>query len=96
MGQNGSEVQPVSNNQQLYQKVAKISKVLTIFWSIIIFSPVLIIFSPLWVSAFCVYWMYSYGTGKHPIGADLVDLARDAILETVDEMKNKVEQLGKV
>ncbi|GJR99575.1 probable enoyl-CoA hydratase 2, mitochondrial [Tanacetum coccineum] len=36
----------------------------------------------------------SYVTGKHPIGADQVDLARDAIFETVDEVKNKVEQLG--
>nr|GEV70578.1 oleosin 1-like [Tanacetum cinerariifolium] len=95
MARNGSEVQPVSNNQQLYQNIAKISKVATIFWSIIIFSPVLIIFSPLWVPAFFVYWMYSYFTGRHPIGADQVVLARDAIFETVDEVKNKVEQLGK-
>lgn len=95
MAQNGSEVQPVSNNQQLYQKVAKTLKVVTIFWSIIVFNPVLIIFSPLWVPAFFVYWMYSYVTGKHPIGSEQVDLARDAILDAVDEVKNKVEQLGK-
>ncbi|GKC69008.1 oleosin 1-like protein, partial [Tanacetum coccineum] len=42
-----------------------------------------------------MYWMYSYVTGKHPIVADQVNLARDAIFETVDEVKNKVEQLGK-
>uniref|UniRef100_A0A251SVE4 Putative oleosin n=1 Tax=Helianthus annuus TaxID=4232 RepID=A0A251SVE4_HELAN len=62
---------------------------------VLLFSPVLIIFGPVWAPLFLIYWVYNYLTGKHPIGAGKVDYVRDKIVESVEEVKNKVEQLGK-
>ncbi|KAH6771729.1 oleosin 1 [Perilla frutescens var. hirtella] len=44
------------------------------------------------VASFVFYWMYRYATGKHPIGADQLDRARDKIAHTAYDVKEKAEQ----
>ncbi|MFS7980395.1 putative oleosin [Helianthus anomalus] len=85
MAQNASDHQP---------NVGKTVKGVTVGGVVLLFSPVLIIFGPVWVPLFLIYWVYNYLTGKHPVGADKVDYARHKIAESVEEVKNKVEQLG--
>lgn len=46
------------------------------------------------VATFVFYWMYSYVTGKHPIGADKIDRARETIAHAAKEMRDKAEQYG--
>ncbi|XP_022881124.1 oleosin 1-like [Olea europaea var. sylvestris] len=45
-------------------------------------------------ASFVFYWMYRYATGKHPIGADELDRAREKLAHTAHDMKEKVEQFG--
>ncbi|KAL2472517.1 Oleosin 18.5 kDa [Abeliophyllum distichum] len=76
---------------------------------LVIFSPVLVpaaitlivIFAGFLASGglgatatFVFYWMYRYATGKHPIGADELDRAREKIAHTAHDIKEKVEQYG--
>lgn len=76
---------------------------------LLIFSPVLVpaaitlflIFAGFLASggfgataSFIFYWMYRYATGKHPIGADQLDRAREKIANAAREMKDKAENLG--
>lgn len=76
---------------------------------LLIFSPVLVpaaitlflIFAGFLASggfgataSFIFYWMYRYATGKHPIGADQLDRAREKIAHAAREMKDKAENLG--
>lgn len=76
---------------------------------LVIFSPVLVpaaialflIFAGFLASggfgasaSFVFYWMYRYATGKHPIGADELDRAREKLAHTAHDMKEKVEQFG--
>ncbi|KAL3499673.1 hypothetical protein ACH5RR_038766 [Cinchona calisaya] len=76
---------------------------------LVIFSPVLVpatitvflIFAGFFVSgglgataSFVFYWMYRYATGKHPIGADQLDRAREKLALAAREMKDKAEHYG--
>lgn len=76
---------------------------------LVIFSPVLVpaaialflIFAGFLASggfgasaSFVFYWMYRYATGKHPIGADELNRAREKLAHTAHDMKEKVEQFG--
>lgn len=45
-------------------------------------------------ASFIFYWMYRYATGKHPIGADQLDRAREKIAHAAKEMKDRAEHLG--
>ncbi|WMV43532.1 hypothetical protein MTR67_036917 [Solanum verrucosum] len=45
-------------------------------------------------ATFVFYWMYRYTTGKHPIGADKLDYARDRLAHAAHDIKEKAEQLG--
>lgn len=45
-------------------------------------------------ATFVLVWMYRYATGKHPIGADQLDRAREKIAGAAREMKEKAEHLG--
>ncbi|KAK1419032.1 hypothetical protein QVD17_28188 [Tagetes erecta] len=83
------------HQSHLSEKRARIVKVATISGGALVLSPMLTILSPVWVPAFFVYWIYSYAIGQRPIGADKVDHARKKIVERVEEVKNKVEHLGK-
>ncbi|KAL1531189.1 hypothetical protein AAHA92_33897 [Salvia divinorum] len=44
------------------------------------------------VASFVFYWMYRYATGKHPIGADKIDRARDKIAHATHDAKEKADQ----
>ncbi|XP_057799891.1 oleosin Cor a 13-like [Salvia miltiorrhiza] len=46
------------------------------------------------VASFVFYWMYRYATGKHPIGADQIDSARDKIAHAAHDVKDKAEHYG--
>lgn len=46
------------------------------------------------VASFVFYWMYRYATGKHPIGAEQIDRARDKIAHAAHDVKEKAEQYG--
>ncbi|GFQ06977.1 oleosin 16 kDa [Phtheirospermum japonicum] len=76
---------------------------------LVIFSPVLVpaaitlflIFAGFVTSSgfgatasFVFYWMYRYATGKHPIGADQLDRARERITHAAYDVKEKAEHLG--
>nr|XP_027081508.1 oleosin 1-like isoform X1 [Coffea arabica]XP_027081509.1 oleosin 1-like isoform X2 [Coffea arabica] len=76
---------------------------------LVIFSPVLVpaavtfflilagffISGGLGVTAtFIFYWMFRYATGKHPIGADQLDRAREKIAHAAKEMRDKAEHFG--
>ncbi|KAG8390226.1 hypothetical protein BUALT_Bualt01G0061800 [Buddleja alternifolia] len=39
-------------------------------------------------------WIYRYVTGKHPIGADQLDTAKDKLAVKAREMKHKAEEIG--
>ncbi|KAL5569779.1 hypothetical protein UlMin_026354 [Ulmus minor] len=39
-------------------------------------------------------WVYGYVTGKHPPGADQLDLARHKLASKAREMKDRAEQFG--
>ncbi|XP_038876351.1 oleosin 1-like [Benincasa hispida] len=39
-------------------------------------------------------WIYRYVTGKHPPGADQLDLARHKLASKAREMKDRAEQFG--
>ncbi|CAI9097059.1 OLC1v1033358C1 [Oldenlandia corymbosa var. corymbosa] len=45
-------------------------------------------------ASFLFYWMYRYATGKHPIGADQIDRAKDRIAHAAKEMRDKAEHYG--
>ncbi|CAH9086567.1 unnamed protein product [Cuscuta europaea] len=45
-------------------------------------------------SSFIFYWSYRYITGKHPIGADKIDYAKDKLANAAYGIKEKAEQLG--
>ncbi|EYU19479.1 hypothetical protein ABFS82_01G102700 [Erythranthe guttata] len=76
---------------------------------LVIFSPVLVpaaitlflIFAGLATSggfgataSFVFYWMYRYATGKHPIGADQLDRAREKFSHAAHDVKEKAEHYG--
>ncbi|KAL3497557.1 hypothetical protein ACH5RR_040289 [Cinchona calisaya] len=76
---------------------------------LVIFSPVLVpaaitiflIFAGFFTSgglgaiaSFVFYWMYRYATGKHPIGADKIDFAKEKIARAAREMRGEAEHLG--
>ncbi|KAL3649727.1 hypothetical protein CASFOL_006130 [Castilleja foliolosa] len=76
---------------------------------LVIFSPVLVpaaitislIFAGFVTSggfgataSFVFYWMYRYATGKHPIGADQLDRAREKIAHAAYDVKEKAEHFG--
>ncbi|KAG6411546.1 hypothetical protein SASPL_129629 [Salvia splendens] len=44
------------------------------------------------VASFVFYWMYRYAAGKHPVGADQIDRARDKIAHAAHDAKEKAEQ----
>ncbi|XP_047939371.1 oleosin 1-like [Salvia hispanica] len=46
------------------------------------------------VASFVFYWMYRYATGKHPVGADQIDRARDKIAHAAYDVKEKAEHYG--
>ncbi|KAG6414202.1 hypothetical protein SASPL_126920 [Salvia splendens] len=46
------------------------------------------------VASFVFYWMYRYATGKHPVGADQIDRARDKIAHAAYDAKEKAEHYG--
>lgn len=46
------------------------------------------------VASFVFYWMYRYATGKHPIGAEQLDRAKDRITHAAHDVKDKAEQFG--
>nr|ASZ84486.1 oleosin1 [Buglossoides arvensis] len=39
-------------------------------------------------------WIYRYVTGKHPVGADSLDQAKNTLAGKAREMKDKAEQFG--
>lgn len=43
-------------------------------------------------ASFVFYWMYRYATGKHPIGADQLDRAREKLTHAAYDAKDKAEQ----
>ncbi|GER34762.1 oleosin [Striga asiatica] len=43
-------------------------------------------------ASFVLYWMYRYATGKHPIGAEQVDRAREKLTHAAHQVKEKAEQ----
>ncbi|GER25718.1 oleosin [Striga asiatica] len=45
-------------------------------------------------ASFVFYWMYKYATGKHPIGADQLDRAREKFGQAAHEVREKAEQYG--
>ncbi|KAK9068031.1 hypothetical protein SSX86_012142 [Deinandra increscens subsp. villosa] len=96
MAQNGiGAVSDHHRQPHFFEKVAKTVKAATVCGATALFSPVLIMFIPMWVPVFFVYWMYSYLTGQHPVRAVHVDQAREKIVKRVEEVKNKVKPLGK-
>ncbi|KAL0395023.1 UNVERIFIED_CONTAM: Oleosin [Sesamum latifolium] len=46
------------------------------------------------VASFVFYWMYKYATGKHPIGADQLDRAREKLAHAAHDVKERAEQFG--
>lgn len=46
------------------------------------------------ISSFIFYWMYRYATGKHPIGADQLDRAREKLAHAARGMKDKAQYVG--
>ncbi|KAL4565718.1 hypothetical protein LXL04_029821 [Taraxacum kok-saghyz] len=76
-----------------------------LFPVLIILSPLLIILLPVFIIlaviiltpwlitlVLVVFWIYDYVTGKHPIGADHVEKAREKIVEVAKKVKNKVDR----
>ncbi|XP_076901596.1 oleosin Cor a 13-like [Bidens hawaiensis] len=45
-------------------------------------------------ASFVFYWMYSYVTGKHPVGSRQVDVAREKVAGAAAEVRYKAEHLG--
>ncbi|XP_073133149.1 oleosin 1-like [Henckelia pumila] len=42
-------------------------------------------------ASFLFYWMYKYATGKHPVGADQLDRAREKISHAAYDVKDRAE-----
>ncbi|XP_073283533.1 oleosin 1-like [Primulina huaijiensis] len=42
-------------------------------------------------ASFLFYWMYRYATGKHPVGADQLDRAREKISHAAYDVKDRAE-----
>ncbi|KAK1372322.1 Oleosin [Heracleum sosnowskyi] len=45
-------------------------------------------------ATFVLTWMYRYVTGKHPIGADMLDMIKSKIVGTAEGIREKSAQLG--
>ncbi|KZV53287.1 oleosin 1-like [Dorcoceras hygrometricum] len=46
-------------------------------------------------ASFLFYWMYKYVTGKHPVGADQLDRARDKISHAAYDVKERAEHAAR-
>ncbi|KAL8539869.1 hypothetical protein ACS0TY_001468 [Phlomoides rotata] len=45
-------------------------------------------------ASFVFYWLYRYASGKHPIGADQLDRARDKLTHAAYDVKDRAEHYG--
>ncbi|CAL0327316.1 unnamed protein product [Lupinus luteus] len=66
---------------------------------LIIATPLLVLFSPILVPAggcgvaavAALSWIYNYVAGKHPLGADSIDYAREVIADKARDVKEKAK-----